>query len=453
MRPIQVALLDINDLERAGESMFALMRDLYPMCRSITGPGLRSTLRRVSELVPLALTEVPSGERVFDWTVPPEWSIEDAYLEHESGLRFAEFSRSNLHVVGYSVPTDVTLPLAELVQRIHTLPHHPDWIPFRSSYYREDWGFCLSERDRLALPQGNYRAVIRSQLAAGSLTLGEHVHKGETDDEVLIFAHTCHPSLCNDNLSGIVVAAQLAAFLRGRRTRYTYRFVFTPATIGSVAWMAVNEGRLGKIRHGLVLAMLGDAGPLHYHPTKVGNAIIDRACSVVLRSCHPDARVLDYSPWGFDERQFNSPGIGLPVGRLTRALTGQYPQEHTSADSLDLMSPQALAESWRACLRIFEVIEGENRYVNLAPKGEPQLGRRGLYRQTGGYYESLPDRQLALLWLLNQSEGETSLLDIAERSGLEFGLLAQCAVDLQEAGLLAPVSAREVSPRVTHARQ
>jgi aminopeptidase-like protein len=440
MGGLQTVAIRDAELAAAGSAMLGLMEELYPLCRSITGPGVRDTLARVSRLAPLAITEVPTGTPVFDWTVPREWSVSDAYLEHESGRRFAEFRRHNLHVVNYSVPVDVSLTLDELRERLHTLPDHPDWIPYRSSYYREDWGFCLSERERLAMPAGRYRAVIRSRLVDGSLTLGESVHRGRSEDEVLVFAHTCHPSLCNDNLSGIVVAAQLAAFLRGRDTRYTYRFVFAPATIGSITWMALDEPRLKKIRHGLVLAMLGDSGPLHYHRSRSGRAGIDRAAGVVLRACYPDAGAIDFSPWGFDERQFNTPGIKLPVGRLNRALTGQYPQEHTSADSLELMSAGALAESWRACLRIFEVLEGDRRYLNLSPKGEPQLGRRGLYRQTGGHYDGVADRQMGLLWLLNQSDGEASLLDIAERSGIEFGLLAQCARDLEAAGLLAPTS-------------
>jgi aminopeptidase-like protein len=435
--PFQTIQLGESELAGAGSNMLGLMRDLFPICRSIAGPGVRETLGRISRVAPLSITEVPTGTRVFDWTIPREWAISDAYLEHESGARFAEFKRSNLHVVGYSVPTDVSMSRDELRARIHTLPNHPQWIPFRSSYYNETWGFCMSESERLALPAGQYRAVIESRLYDGSLTLGEHVHQGRSSDEVLVFAHTCHPSLCNDNLSGIVVAAELAAYLRGRSTHYTYRFVFAPATIGSIAWMALNEARLGNIRHGLVLAMLGDSGPLHYHRSRSGAAPIDRAANAVLRSWHADAGAIDFSPWGFDERQFNSPGINLPVGRLNRALTGQYPQEHTSADSLELMSASALAESWRTCLRIFEVLEGDGHYRNLSPKGEPQLGRRGLYRTSGGHYDGVADRQMGLLWVLNQSDGETSLLEIAERSGLEFGLLAQCARDLEAAGLLA----------------
>ncbi|HUG26226.1 DUF4910 domain-containing protein [Piscinibacter sp.] len=442
MQALRTVQLGEADLVAAGKAMLELMRELYPLCRSITGAGVRDTLTAVSRVAPLAITEVPTGTEVFDWVVPQEWTISDAYLEHESGQRFAEFQASNLHVVGYSVPTDLRMPLEQLSDRIHTLPQHPDWIPFRTSYYQEDWGFCMSACERLAMPSGEYRAVIRSRLAAGSLTLGEFVHRGRSEDEVLVFAHTCHPSLCNDNLSGIVVAAHLASFLRRLDTWFTYRFVFAPATIGSISWMALNEARLSRVRHGLVLAMLGDAGPLHYHRSRTGAASIDRAAAVVLKASYPDAASIDFSPWGFDERQFNSPGIRLPVGRLNRALTGEYPQEHTSADSLELMSEAALAESWRACLRIFEVLEGDRRYLNLSPKGEPQLGRRGLYRATGGYYDGVPSRQMGLLWILNQSDGETSLLDIAERSGIEFGLLAQCARDLEVAGLLAALDDR-----------
>lgn len=441
MLSFQISELTDSKVAEAGESMLALMRDLYPLPRSITGPGLRATLKRISEIVPLSTQEVPTGTQVFDWTIPREWSIEEAYLEHESGQRFIDYRHSNLHVVGYSVPVDVWMPLQDLRPRLHTLPRHPDWIPFRSSYYREDWGFCMSQRAYDALPEGKYHAVIRSRLYEGALTLGEYLHAGQNDDEVLIFTHTCHPSLCNDNLSGIVVSVHLADFIRRYRTRYSYRFVFAPATIGSIAWMAVNESRLHRIKHGLVLAMLGDSDPLRYHRSVTGTAAIDRAAAVVLRRRYPDGELLDFSPWGFDERQFNSPGVRLPVGRLSRAMTGQYPQEHTSADSFDLVSAEALGESWRACLRILEVLEGDDRYVNLAPKGEPQLGRRGLYRQTGGHYDSVPERHLALLWLLNQSDGKTSLLDIAERSGLEFGFLARCAADLRRAELLEPRSA------------
>lgn len=435
---LNTVVLDCDAQSRAGESMMTLMRDLYPLPRSITGPGVRSTLARVGERVPVATTEVPTGTQVFDWTVPQEWSIDDAYLEHESGQRFADFSASNLHVMAYSTPVDVVLDLEQLRPRLHSLPKHPDWVPFRSSYYRKEWGFCLADRELRALPGGRYRAVIRSSLRDGALTLGEFVHQGQTDDEVLLFSHTCHPSLCNDNLSGIVVATEVARHLMQCRTRYTYRILFAPATIGSITWMATHEADLKRVRHGLVLAMLGDSGPLHYQRTKRGDAPIDRAAAAVLRRHNADAGLLDFSPWGFDERQFNTPGINLAVGRLTRAMSGEYPQEHTSADGLDQISTEALAGSWLAVLRIIEALEADRRWINLSPKGEPQLGRRGLYRQSGGHYDRVPERHMALLWLLHFCDGAHSVLDIAERSGLDPALLGVCASDLERAGLLAP---------------
>lgn len=421
-----------------GEAILGLMRDLYPLPRSITGPGLRATLARLHRDIPLQLTEVPTGTRVFDWTIPPEWSISEAWLADETGRRVVDFADSNLHVLGYSAPVDTTLSLEELRPRLHSLPAWPDRVPFRSSYYHEDWGFCLADRVLQALKPGRYRAVIRSRLAPGSLTLAEHLHPGRTADEVLIFTHTCHPSLCNDNLSGIGVAARLAAFLRNRETRYSYRFLFAPATIGSIAWMALNEPHLTRIRHGLVLGMLGDDRPLLYKASRAGDNEIDRAARVSLRSHNPDAGEAPYSPWGLDERQFATPGIRLPVGRLTRSPPGGRNEEHTSADDFGLVSAGALAGSWLASLRILDVLERNGRYRNLQPKGEPQLGPRGLYRRGGGYYEAVPDAQLAVFWVLNQCDGDASLLDITERSGLSFGLVARAASDLQAAGLLAP---------------
>lgn len=439
MRPFCISPEILAATPATGDSIMSLIRNLYPLCRSITGPGLRETLQRLCEVVPLAVTEVPTGTAVFDWNVPREWSIDEAYIEDPRGRRVVDFRDSNLHVVSYSTSVDATMTLAELRPHLHSLPEHPDWIPFRSSYYKESWGFCLADRVLQALPDGQYRVVIRSKLFQGGLSLGEYVHRGATDEEILIFAHTCHPSLCNDNLSGVAIAAHLASFLRGYLTRYTYRFVFAPATIGSISWMAQNEARLGRIRHGLVLSLLGDSGPMHYKRTRHGAQDIDRAAVHVLRNASAESRFLDFSPWGYDERQFNSPGINLPVGRLTRTPNGEFPQYHTSADNLEFVSASVLGESWLTCLKIFDVLERDRRYVNLQPKGEPQLGRRGLYRSTGGY-QDIPNRQLALLWVLNQSDGSASLLDIAERAGLPFDVLAQAADDLLAVELLRPVA-------------
>lgn len=439
---MQSLVLDDECIKAAsgkGAAMHALVRELYPLTRSITGPGLRATLKRMASVVALELTEVPSGTTVFDWTVPDEWSIEEAWIEHESGRRFADLRESNLHVMAYSTPIDATMKLEELRPYLHSLPEQPDWIPYRTSFYKRAWGFCLRHRDLQSLPEGNYRVVIRSRIAPGSMTLAEHVHRGSSDEEILVFAHDCHPSLANDNLSGLVVALELAAFLAQRSTRYTYRFVFAPTTIGAITWLAVNESGLSRIRHGLVLSLLGDAGPLRYKKSRTGTHVIDRSAWHVLRTEFPDSRLLEFSPWGYDERQFCSPGINLPMGRLTRTPNGEFDEYHTSGDNPDFLSPESLGNAWLACLKIFEAIEADVCYMNMSPKCEPQLGRRGLFRAGAGHYSGAPNEQMALFWMLNQSDGRTSLLDIAEKSGLSTSMLARAAADLQAVGLLSPV--------------
>jgi aminopeptidase-like protein len=419
-----------------GRRMHALLTELYPLCRSLTGPGLRATLNRLAEEAPLQITEIPSRTRVFDWTVPDEWTIDDAYLEDEAGRRIVDFRAHTLHVVGYSRPVDRWLTLDELRPHLHSMPDRPDWIPYRTTYYKDDWGFCLPHRLYERLAPGRYHAVIRSALAPGAMSIAECLYPGKLSDEVLLFAHTCHPSLANDNLSGVLVAVRLAVYLRGRETRYTYRFVLAPATIGSIAWLALHASELHRVRHGLVLSLLGDRGPLNYKRSRFAEATIDRAAIHVLQTQHPGGRVIDFSPWGYDERQFGSPGIALPVGRLTRTPNGEFPEYHTSADDPSFVTADSLGESWLACLRIINVLENDVRYRNLSPFGEPQLGRRGLYRSTGGY-QDIPDRQLAMLWVLNQSDGRNSLLDIAERSGLSFDSLLAVSDELGRACLLA----------------
>jgi aminopeptidase-like protein len=425
----------IADVSKEGRRMYALLTELYPLCRSLTGPGLRATLNRLAEEVPPQIAEVPSRTPVFDWTVPDEWTIDDAYIEDEAGRRIVDFRAHTLHVVGYSRPVDRWLTLDELRPHLHSMPDRPEWIPYRTTYYTDDWGFCLPHSLYEQLPAGRYHAIIRANLAPGAMSIAECVHRGSLNDEVLFFAHTCHPSLANDNLSGLVVATRLASYLKERSTRYTYRFVFAPATIGSIAWLALHVEELHRIRHGLVLSLLGDRGPLNYKRSRSGNATIDQAAIHVLQRQHPGGRVIDFSPWGYDERQFGSPGIALPVGRLTRTPNGEFPEYHTSADNPSFVTAEALGDSWLACLRIVNVLENNIRYRNLCPYGEPQLGRRGLYRSTGGY-QDIPDRQMAMLWLLNQSDGSASLLDIAERSALSFDSLAGVADELVRAGLL-----------------
>jgi aminopeptidase-like protein len=420
-----------------GGRIHSFAAELYPICRSITGNGLRETLRRIGERIPLQLYEVASGTKVFDWTVPREWNIRDAYINNSRGHRVIDFRNCNLHVVNYSIPVRTKLSLRELKEHLHALPDHLDWIPYRTSYYRDAWGFCLSQRQLDSLPEDEYEVVIDSSLEDGHLTYGECVLPGETSQEILISAHSCHPSLCNDNLSGIAVATFLAQALASKPRRYTYRFLFIPGTIGSITWLSRNEELIPRIKHGLVLACVGDRGVFSYKKSRRGIAEIDRAVLHLLNHSGKPHNVRDFSPYGYDERQFCSPAFNLPVGCLNRTQHGKFPEYHTSADNLDFIEPSALEDTFSYCLEIFDVLERNRKYRNLNPKCEPQLGKRGLYRALGGYPDS-EIRELAMLWVLNLSDGENSLLDIAERSGLEFATISQAASNLLQHCLLGP---------------
>ena len=427
-------LLEVWQSSREGAGLFEMVSALYPICRSITGNGLRESLRQLQNQVGLSLHEVPTGTQVFDWTVPKEWNIRDAYIKDNRGARIVDFQSNNLHVVNYSVPVRQKMRLSELRKHLFALPENPDWIPYRTTYYRETWGFCLTQRQLDSLADEEYDICIDASLEPGRLTYGEYRIQGATDDEVLVSCHSCHPSLCNDNLSGMAVAAKLARHLSGMALRYSYRFLWIPGTIGAITWLALNEVILPRIKHGLVLSCVGDPGRFHYKRSRHGNAEIDRVVEHVLRRTREDYAVLDFSPHGYDERQYCSPGVNLPVGCFMRTPNGKYPQYHTSADDLSLVKPEALAGSLRLLLCIVRTLEENRCYLNLNPKCEPQLGRRGLYRSMGGTNNSHLEE--ALLWILNFSDGAHSLLDIAERSGLEFTILDQAAGILLDHKLL-----------------
>lgn len=425
-------------LQNLGEAAYALVNRLYPICRSITGEGLRKTLRLIGNQIPLSIHEIPTGTQVFDWTVPKEWNLTDAHISNSAGERIVDFRASNLHVVNYSIPIKARLARAELLPHLYSLPDHPDWIPYRTSYYKEDWGFCLSNRVLQSLTDEEYDVCIDSTLEDGSLTYGECCIQGTSESEVLISCHACHPSLCNDNLSGLALATVLARHLSGRILRYSYRFLFLPGTIGAITWLSRNESMLSRIRHGLVMACVGDAGKFHYKKSRQENAEIDQAVMHVLKHSGHDHEILDFSPYGYDERQYCSPGFNLPVGSLTRTPNGRYPEYHTSADNPALVNAGNLAESAAQYLSVFEVLEKNKRYVNLNPKCEPQLGRRGLYRQMGGH-SGAERLEMAMLWVLNLSDGADSLLGIADRAGIRFSDVAQAAKVLVENGLLKEV--------------
>src|SRR4051794_31659137 len=431
----------------AGKQMHALATELYPICRSATGAGVRQTLARLRQVVPMETREVPSGTRVFDWEVPREWTIRDAYIKDESGNRAVDFNQLNLHVVGYSLPVRARMSWLDLKPRLHYLPNNPDWVPYRTSYSKEDWGFCLSYRQFLELEargERTYDVCIDSSLDQGSLSYGEVFVPGETDDEVLISTHVCHPSLANDNLSGIAIATFLAEELLHRKTKLSYRFLFIPTTFGSITWLHENRENVRRIKHGWVLTGVGDAGPFTYKRSRRGNADIDRAFACVLRHASQPARIIDFDPFGYDERQYCSPGFDLPMGCFMRSPNGTYPQYHTSADNLQFIHPGSLSEAWATCLKVIDVLEGNHRYVNCQPYGEPRLAPRGLHTAFG-MGDGARQLQKAISWVLNLSDGQHALLDIAERTGLPFATIHEAAELLRKHDLLVPADALPVT--------
>jgi aminopeptidase-like protein len=423
-----------------GEEIYQLASTIYPICRSITGDGVRETLDHLARRLDLEVHEVPSGTQVFDWTIPREWSIRDAFIKNSAGERIIDFRKCNLHVLNYSQPVRARLPLEELKKHVFTLPDQPDAIPYRTSYYAESWGFCMAHHELAALPDGIYEVEIDVSLEDGSLTYGEYLHRGETEEEFLLSAHICHPSLANDNCSGLALLTLLAERLAPLQTRYSYRFVFAPGTIGAIAWLARNEHRVARIRHGLVVSCLGDGGGPTYKKSRRGDAMIDRAMTHVLRHMATTPTILDFFPYGYDERQYCSPGFDLPVGSLQRSQFGTFPEYHTSADNLDFIRPEHLAESYRMITAAIDIVENDWRPLSTNPKCEPQLGRRGLYAALGGDKDG-PAKSMALLWTLNLADGRHSLLDIAERANMPFAVVAEAARLLRQSGLLVEAAA------------
>ena len=410
-----------------GREAYELIEKLFPFCRSLTGEGVRRTLRALQSVVPLEIHEVPSGTRAYDWVVPDEWNIEDAYVLDGRGRRIIDFRANNLHVVGYSSQIDRRVPRSELLQHLFTDPAHPDWIPYRHTYYKESWGFCAPHALLASLTETEYRVRIDSRRAPGSLTYGEFLLPGTEPGEILISTHTCHPSLCNDNLSGIAVASLLARELQHRPRRLAVRFVFVPATLGPLVWLSRNEHLLASIRGGLVLAGIGDSGPPTYTRSRRGISPIDRAMTHVLEHSSSAAQIRDFAPTGYDQRQYCSPGFDLPIGGLNRTPNGEYPEYHTSADNLQCVSAAALGDSWRIVMQGVDILQHDRRFLNQSPKGEPQLGPRGLYEAAESY---------GLRWILNFSDGRHSLLDIADRARIPFWRLQEGARRLLASGLL-----------------
>ena len=410
---------------------------LWPLPRSLTGSGVRATHDILAERIPLSRFEIDSGTQVFDWVVPQEWAVHEAYVEGPSGERVIDFAENNLHLVGYSAPFRGTLSLEELQPHLYSLPARPDAVPYVTSYYTPRWGFCLSQRQRDALPAGQYRVVIDAELFDGALSVSEALLKGSSSREVLLSTYTCHPSLANNELSGPLVAAALHGRISSwPARRHNYRFVFTAETIGAITYLALRGEHLrAHLDAGYVLTCLGDRGSLSYKRSRHGQSLADRAAAYALPR-YGQIRWHDFTPTGSDERQYCSPGFNLPVGSVMRTMYGTYPEYHTSDDDRSFISFEALQASVDACEAVCLALEqGGARYRSLKPFGEPQLGRRGLYPDITVAADNVGAAD-AIFWVLNFADGEHDLLAVAGRSGLPLEALHEAALLCLEAGLL-----------------
>lgn len=396
-----------------GREMYGWARDLFPICRSITGEGTRQTLRYLQKLLPgMVVHEVPSGTPAFDWTVPDEWNISDAYVLDERGERVIDFQKHSLHVVGYSEPVDLELTLDELQSHLHSLPEMPDGIPYVTSYYQRRWGFCLAHNQRQALKPGKYRAVIKSTLEPGSLSYGELILPGAGKSEVLLSTYMCHPSMANNELSGPVVTAALARMLASRQPRHTYRVVFVPETIGSIVYLSRHRDAMKRNTiAGFVVTCVGDERAYSFLHSRQGNTLADRVAQRVLEDHAPDYQGYSYLERGSDERQYCSPGIDLPVVSIMRTKYGVYPEYHTSKDDLTVISPAGLQGAYEAISKCLDALEANYVYKAKFPC-EPQLGKRGLYSTLSARGSAVSSR--VLINFLAYADGVRDLIGISE---------------------------------------
>jgi aminopeptidase-like protein len=450
-------ITEINNT-KVGKDILELIKELFPICRSITGNGVRETLSIIKEIIPeLKIFEVKSNTKVFDWDVPKEWNINDAYIKNSKNEKIIDFKKSNLHVLNYSIPINCKLSLAELKKHIFTNKDQPNLIPYRTSYYKENWGFCMSEKQFKSLEEDTYEIVIDSSLENGSLTYGELFLKGQNPEEILLTCYVCHPSMCNDNLSGTCLLTHLSNAMSKMKLKYSYRFLFIPETIGAIVWLSKNQNSLSNIKFGIVATCVGDRGKITFKKTKNGNSLIDKITEETLTNSKKPYKIVDFFPWGSDERQFSSPGINIPMASIMRTMYSQFPEYHTSGDNLDFMSSESLEDSFGLYLEIIKQIESHESlenyekekttidkiddeiYKNLNPFCEPQLGKRGLYEMTGGMQQNSITKN-AIFWILNFSDGNYSLRKISELAGINYIEIKKSAELLVKENLLKRIN-------------
>src|SRR3989338_741207 len=420
------------------KNMYGLVKDLFPICRSITGNGVRETLKIIKKQIPIKIYEVPTGTRVFDWTVPEEWSIKDAYVLDESGKKAIDFKKNNLHIVGYSIPINKTIDLSELQEHLYSLPDQPAAIPYITSYYQRRWGFCLSDEDRKKLKKGKYKVLIDSELKKGSLTYGELIIPGKYKKEVFLSTYVCHPSMANNELSGPAVTTFLTKWILSKRRRHSYRIIFIPETIGSITYLSKNlEVMKENMIAGFNVSCVGDNRAYGYLPTRAGDTYADKVVLNILSSEHPDFIAYSFLDTRSDERRYNAPGIDLPVCGVTRSKYGTYPEYHTSLDDLSVVSLEGLAGAYEVLKKCLTLIE-ENRTYKMNCLGEPQLGKRGLYPTIGTLTSAVAVEDM--IDFISYADGKNDLVDISNKTRLPVKELYPIVEKLTKAGLVSEVT-------------
>ena len=398
-----------------GTQMYSWANDLFPICRSLTGDGVRETLKFIKEIIPdLKIKEVPSGTKAYDWIVPNEWNIKNAYIENEQGKRIIDFNNNNLHVIGYSEPIDIWLERDELINNLYSLPDQPDAIPYITSYYSRKWGFCLTHKQLESLPKGKYHVVIDSELKPGVMNYGELIINGETKEEIFLSTYICHPSMANNELSGPVVSIALANWLLNlKKRRYTYRIVFIPETIGSIIYLSQHLDHLKKhVVAGFNITCIGDEREYSYLPSRQEQSLSDQVALHVFKYLGLDFKKYSFLDRGSDERQYCSPGVDLPIASIMRSKYGTYPEYHTSLDNLDFISPNGLEGGYGVLLQCLKCLES-NRIYKPRVICEPQLGKRGLYPTLSTKTSMMEVKDM--MNFLAYCDGSKDLLQIAEK--------------------------------------
>jgi aminopeptidase-like protein len=394
---------------------------LWPINRSLTGDGNRETFKILSEIIDIKVQEIPSGTECFDWTVPPEWNVKEAWIKDSKGNTIVDFTINNLHLLGYSEPFKGKLSFEKIKAHIYTLPEQPTLIPYLTSYYKLRWGFCMSHEQFLSLDKDEtYEICIDSKLdEKGSMTMGEAFIEGSSDKEILFSTYICHPSLASNELSGPLVSAFIYQSLKSQKNlKYSYRFVFVPETIGSICLLSQKGDYFKeKLSAGFVITCIGDDGNFTYKKSRIGNSLPDRAAEMILKQTEKKYNIIDFFPSGSDERQYCSPGFNLPVGSLMRTMYGVYPEYHTSGDNKNYISFEAMEKSVNKYLAILELLERNKKYINKMPFCEPQLGKRGLYPNLGS--QKVTEKFVStMMWILNLSDGLNDLIDISEKTNI-----------------------------------